>query len=71
MKQERDFFPHRRRNTQRETRLSRTHPLNMLEIHSSSVQKSNMSDLYTNNGDMIVTAHMVTSLAWEIIQKIN
>lgn len=47
----------------------RTHSLCMLEIHSSSVQKSNMPHLYTNSGDMIVTAHMVTSLAWEIIQK--
>lgn len=41
----------------------------MLEIHSSSVQKTNTTDLYTNNDDMIVTAHMVTSLAWEILQK--
>lgn len=35
------------------------HSLSMLGIHSSSVQKSNMPDLYTNNGDKIVTAHMV------------
>lgn len=69
MRQEGAFSPHRRKSTQLETRLSRMHSLNMLEIHSSSVQKSNMSNLYTNNGDMIVTAHMVTSLAWEIIQK--
>lgn len=47
----------------------RTHFPCTWKTHSSSVQKSNMPDLYTNNGDMTVTAHMLTSLAWEIIQK--
>ena len=46
-----------------------THAPCTWKIHSSSVQKSNVPDLYPNNGDMIVRAHMVTSLAWEIIQK--
>lgn len=50
-------------------RAHRTHSPCTWKICSSSVQKSNMPDLYTNSGDMIVTAHMVTSLAWEIIQK--
>lgn len=49
-------------------KAQQTHSLCTLEIHNS-VQKSNTPDLYTNNGDMIVTAHMVTSLAWEIFQK--
>ena len=47
----------------------RTHAPCVVETHSSSVRKSNTPHLYTNSGDMIVTAHVVTSLAWEIIQK--
>lgn len=58
------FSPHRQRNLPLETRLSRMHSLSILEIHSSSAQKSYTPNLYTNNGNMIVTAHMVTSLAW-------
>lgn len=69
MKQEEGISAHRGRSAQLEDKAHRTHSLCMLEIHSSSVQKSNMPHLYTNSGDMIVTAHMVTSLAWEIIQK--